>query len=438
MLFEAIEPALSSIRRNALRSFLTELGIAIGVGVHRHGRHRLGHHREGDGGSVQARKRSALRLARAVRSQLCEFGCASLQRARCRNHAHATFRIRAVAPVVQKSVMATYGNESRTTTPAGTENEVLITQNRALTSGRSFLDGEEPAGRATCIIGQTVRDKLFGHVGPLESSIRINKISCEVIGVLKAKGGRVSAPTRTTRSSCPCPFQCPVAGNTDIGRVYVSARDDADPSKVQASIEHLLRKRRGITGDGFTLRGMKQVVQTMAGTTAVLTGQLGALAPVFLLVGGNGIMNIMFVLVTEHTREIGIRLAVGALEGQVLLQFLAAAVVLSLVGGIVGILLGLGPVAAANVLQVSFLIGPSIILMAIGRLAPVGVVFGYCPARRAARFDRAAPPRMGASHPAASAFPFCASSSVRASRSLTFFRNCSKAKPRAKTCPNLP
>ena len=182
-----------------------------------------------------------------------------------------------------------------------------------------------------------------------------------------------------------------LAGNTDVGSINISARDGVDTAKVQADIERLLRERRSLQRgqeDDFSVRDMKQLAQTTAGTTAMLTGLLGAVAAVSLLVGGIGIMNIMLVSVTERTREIGIRLAIGALESQVLLQFLVEAVVLSLFGGLVGVLLGLGLAWLATTgLQVPFLIDPAIVLIAFGFSAIVGVVFGYFLARRAARLD---------------------------------------------------
>ncbi len=186
-------------------------------------------------------------------------------------------------------------------------------------------------------------------------------------------------------------FQRRLAGNTNISTIYVSARSGNDTAKVQANLERLLRERRNITpgkDDDFSVRDMKQLAQTMAGTTTVLTGLLGAVAAVSLLVGGIGIMNIMLVSVTERTREIGIRLAIGALEGQVLVQFLVEAVVLSLLGGLIGIGLGLGLAWLATAgLQVPFLVDPTIIMIAFGFSALVGVIFGYFPARRAAHLD---------------------------------------------------
>jgi len=259
-------------------------------------------------------------------------------------------------------------------------------------AGRQFFDNEIRGGRAACIIGTTVRDKLFGHADPLSRNIRVSNVSCEVIGVLDSKGQSsfgtdqddiVLMPLRT--------FQRRLAGNTDISRVMVSARDGVETAKVQADIERILRERRNIAAgkeDDFSVHDMKQIAQAMAGTTAMLTALLGAVAAVSLLVGGIGIMNIMLVSVTERTREIGIRLAIGALERQVLSQFLVEAMVLSLFGGVVGILLGLGlALVATRTLQVPFTVDAQIIIVAFVFSALVGIVFGYFPARRAARLD---------------------------------------------------
>jgi putative ABC transport system permease protein len=186
-------------------------------------------------------------------------------------------------------------------------------------------------------------------------------------------------------------YQRRIAGSTDISAINISAQNGVDTARVQADLERLMRERRGIvTGkeDDFSVRDTRQLAQTMTGTTEILTGLLGAVASVSLLVGGIGIMNIMLVSVTERTREIGIRLAIGALERQVLTQFLVEAVVLSGFGGIIGIALGLGLAAiATEALAVPFLFNGGIVVLAFTFSALVGVVFGYFPARRAAHLD---------------------------------------------------
>jgi putative ABC transport system permease protein len=393
MLLEAIKLALQSIRRNTLRSFLTVLGIIIGVGaviamvtvgngttakvtadLAKLGSNLLfvSPGQFGPGRASSDAKPFNVRDIEAMRTQLLS--------------------VRAVAPVGQKTVTVIFGTESRNTVVTGTDNDYFITQDWELRQGRTFFDGELHAGRAACVIGQTVRDKLFGRADPLGQNIRVNNVSCEVIAVLEGKGQSSFGTDMDDTILIPIrAFQRRIAGNTDVSRVYVSAKDGADTAKVQADIERLLRERRNITTgkeDDFSVRDMRQVVQATAGTTAVLTGLLGAVAAVSLLVGGIGVMNIMLVSVTERTREIGIRLAIGALEEQVLLQFLVEAVVLSLFGGFIGILVGLRLAGlATSALNVPFLIDPSIILLAFCFSAVVGIVFGYFPARRAARLD---------------------------------------------------
>jgi len=182
-----------------------------------------------------------------------------------------------------------------------------------------------------------------------------------------------------------------IAGNIDVSRIYISAQDGISTNKVQEDIERLMRERRRISlgkDDDFHVRDMEELVSTLTGTTRVLTALLGAVAAVSLIVGGIGIMNIMLVSVTERTREIGTRLAIGALERDVLMQFLVEAVVLSSFGGLFGILLGLASAAAgARFLAVPFVLNIGIVVIAFLFSAAVGVVFGYFPARQAARLD---------------------------------------------------
>jgi putative ABC transport system permease protein len=384
---------LRSIRRNAMRSFLTVLGIVIGVGA------VIAMVTIGNGTTAKVKDEMARLGSNMLFVSPGQWGpgrASTDAKALSVRDVEAMRRdlrgIKAVAPIAQKSQTVVRGAESRITTVTGTDNDYLTTQGWALRAGRPFFDSELRGGRAACIIGGTVSEKLFSNEEAIGHAIRLGNVSCEVIGVLEPKGqssfgtdqdDTVLIPLRT--------FHRRLAGNTEIRRIMVSAADGTDTAKVQGDLEWLLRERRGIgpgKEDDFSVRDMTQIAQAQAGTTAMLTGLLAAVAAVSLLVGGIGIMNIMLVSVTERTREIGIRLAIGALERQVLSQFLVEAVVLSLLGGLVGILLGLGLAGiATRALAVPFVVDFNIVLVAFLFSAIVGVVFGYFPARRAARLD---------------------------------------------------
>jgi putative ABC transport system permease protein len=299
--------------------------------------------------------------------------------------------VSAVAPVASKSVQAIYGNENWSTSVTGSDNSFLAVRNWTLESGRVFTESESQ-GKAVCVIGSIVRDKLFGAQNPLGSSIRLEKLSCTVIGVFGAKGQSsmgadqddfVLVPLRT--------FQRRLVGNQDVSAIFVSAQDGVSTEKVEQDITRLMRQRRRISygeEDDFHLHDMKEIINTMTSTTRLLTALVGAVAAISLLVGGIGIMNIMLVSVTERTREIGTRLAIGALEREVLIQFLVEAVVLSSFGGIAGIAIGLlAALVGAHFLNVPFVFNAGIVTIAFLFSGMVGVVFGYFPARKAARLN---------------------------------------------------
>jgi len=259
-------------------------------------------------------------------------------------------------------------------------------------AGRAFLSTEERGGQAVCVIGNTVRTELFGSTPALEQKIRVGSVSCDVIGILNKKGQSGMGSDQDDIIVMPIKvFQRRIGGNTDVSSITLSARDGVSTTKVQADVERLLRERRKIIAgreDDFSVNDMTQMASTLTGTTTLMTGLLGAVAAVSLLVGGIGIMNIMLVSVTERTREIGIRLAIGALERQVLQQFLVEAVTLSLSGGIIGILLGLGlAYGAVTLLNVPFVTSPAVIALAFIFSAAIGMIFGYFPARRAAQMN---------------------------------------------------
>lgn len=298
----------------------------------------------------------------------------------------------AVAPSASQSLQAVFGSRNWSTNVTGSTNELLKVRNWPVIIGREFTDSELRSGKAVCIIGSTVKRELFSSEDPIGAWIRLDTISCRVIGILQSKGQSsfgsdqddlVLVPLRT--------LQRRMAGNDDVEAIYVSINDEASTANAKEAILRLMRERRR-TGagkdDDFHVMDMQELANALTASTRVLTALLAAVAAVSLLVGGIGIMNIMLVSVTERTREIGIRLAIGALKTDVLLQFLVEAVVLSCFGGIIGILAGLAAaVLGASAIGVPFVLNSRIVLVAFLFSAAVGVLFGYFPARKAARLN---------------------------------------------------
>ncbi|RWJ35570.1 MAG: FtsX-like permease family protein [Mesorhizobium sp.] len=222
--------------------------------------------------------------------------------------------------------------------------------------------------------------------------IRVNRTSCKIIGLLEPKGYTGFGQDQDNVVLMPlAAYQRRIAGNRDIDSIYVAADDRTPTTELLPRVEDILRDTRRITPDredDFSIRDMTQIADAMASATTTMTGMLGAVAGVSLLVGGIGIMNIMLVSVTERTREIGIRLAIGAHEKHILIQFLVEATVLSLLGGIIGILIGLALAGVASLtLAIPFAPSPAVLLLAVGFSALIGMVFGFFPALRGARLD---------------------------------------------------
>ena len=394
MLWEAIKLASTSIRRNALRSVLTLLGIVIGVAA------VIAMVTIGTGASQKVQENLAKLGSNMliVRAGQSSFGPGSNNDARSFEERDVAALkanlsgVRGVAPSAQRNAKAVYGALNYDTSITGTTSDYFIVQDWTLRDGRVFTEGEERSGTTVCVIGSTIVKELFGSADPLGQRLRIGNFACEVIGRLDSKGQSAFGSDQDSVVLLPLrTYHRRLAGNTRISSINISVTEAADIPRVQRDAEDVLRERRRVApgeDDNFTVRDMTQIANTMAATTSVLTGLLGAVAAVSLLVGGIGIMNIMLVSVTERTREIGIRLAIGALERQVLTQFLVESIVLALFGGIIGIVAGLGiAAAAAVVMEVPFSADPRIIALAFVVSAAIGVVFGYFPARRAARLD---------------------------------------------------
>jgi putative ABC transport system permease protein len=297
-----------------------------------------------------------------------------------------------VAPLASTGAVAVYGARNWSTVVYGTTSAYFETNNWTLADGRPFEEAELRAGSAVCVIGATVRRELFGAEEPVGSRLRLKNISCEVIGLLQGKGQGGMGQDQDDLVVMPInAVQRRLTGNLNVGTLLISMDDGVDAEQVKADLTRLLRERRKLAEsdeNNFNVLDTKQLADTLSGTTQVMTMLLGAVAAVSLLVGGIGIMNIMLVSVTERTREIGIRLAIGALGHEVLMQFLIEAVVLAALGGLIGIVIATAAsIALTGVMGVPYVFDPGINLLSFGFAAAIGVVFGYFPARRAARLD---------------------------------------------------
>ena len=394
MLSNAFLLALREIRRNLLRSFLTVLGIVIGVGAVitmvtlGNGATRAVADQISSLGSNLLIVRPGQRLGPGRDSA----GAPAFRQADVDAVRDQLAGIKAVAPVVGFGVTLVAGNNNWSSSVTGTTNAYFITGNWRLASGRQFSDDELAAGKAVCVIGNTVRRQLFGNRNPVGDALRIKGFSCEIVGLLAPKGQGAMGMDQDDVVVMPlATVQRRLTGKTDISAILVSLNSSADAAQVMRQIGALLRERRKLAendDDNFSLMDTRQIAETLSGSIRTMTGLLGAVAAVSLLVGGIGIMNIMLVSVTERTREIGIRLAIGALEREVLWQFLIEAVVLSGFGGLIGIVLALlACIGLSGLLHMPFLFSPSINLTAFAFSTAIGILFGYFPARRAARLD---------------------------------------------------
>jgi len=394
MIWNTFILALRAIRRNLLRSFLTVLGIVIGVAA------VITMVTLGDGATKVVTEQisslgSNLLTVRPGQRLGAGFGFLGAPNFKV-DDANAVRNqisgVRVVAPTVHRSMTVITGANNWATSITGTTSDYFDAGNWKLAKGRYFNESEEHAGKAVCVIGSTVKRELFGNQDPIGGEIRIKQFSCEVIGLLGSKGQSAMGSDQDDTIIMPLrTVQRRITGNTDVRSLMVSVKDEVSTDKVKKQIEQLMRERRRLADNednNFTVFDTRQIAETLTGTIQVMTTLLGAVAAVSLLVGGIGIMNIMLVSVTERTREIGIRLAIGALARDVLLQFLVEAMVLSAVGGFLGILAGLGLTGiAAWALDIPFVADPAVILLALGFSAMIGIVFGFFPARRAARLE---------------------------------------------------
>lgn len=395
MLSNAFLIAIKEIKRNLLRSFLTILGIVIGVAS------VIAMVMIGDGTTANVQQSISklgtnmltLRVGQERRGPPREDNSAKPFTEDDINAIKNELQnIKAVAAENSSRMNVVYGNKSNTASVIGTSNDYFIIKDWEVTQGRIFEEHEENSGKSSCIIGTTIVKQLFGDENPIGVNIRLKNISCNVIGVLKSKGAAAFGNDQDEIVIVPLKmFQQKIKGDKDISSILISITDGKYIENAKLEITSLMQERRAIKleePDNFHIRDMQDLLSTMTSTTKMLTYLLGSIAGISLLVGGIGIMNIMLVSVTERTREIGTRLAIGAMENEVLLQFLVEAIVLATLGGIIGIFLGLGiGYITVNIMDLPFILNSQIILISFVFSTLIGVFFGYFPARKAARLN---------------------------------------------------
>ena len=388
--------ALREIRRNLMRAFLTVLGVIIGVAA------VITMVTLGNGATEAVKAQISnlgsnlvmLRPGMGFGPRSSSAGVPAFTLADVAALSEQVEGIAAIAPVRSGSYSTISRQNARSTSVTGTTVDYFDINKWKLADGRLFTESDYRIGAAVAVIGNTVRKELFGDEDPLGQKIRIGNAAIEVIGVLAPKGQGGMGDQDDTIILPLSTLQRRLAGKTsehDIGMISISAADEVDGARLIADITSLMRQRRNLQpnqDNNFNVFDTRQIADTLSSSTKMMTTLLAAVAGVSLMVGGIGIMNIMLVSVTERTREIGIRLSIGATAREVLLQFLVEAVTLSCIGGLVGIVLAFALCAIlAPVIQVGFVFDPKINLIAFLFSAVVGIVFGFTPARRAARLD---------------------------------------------------
>jgi putative ABC transport system permease protein len=394
-LFASLRIALRALIANKMRSALTMLGIIIGVGA------------------VIAMIAVGSGAKQRIEEQIASMG-SNLLMVDSGSSSSGGFRMGAgtvptltvsdakaieteipgvkyVAPSSRGAAQVIYGNQNWSTGITGTSPEMIEIRGWSVTSGRSFSEQELDGAAKVCVLGKTVADNLFGGIDPIGQIVRIKKIPFTVVGVLSPKGQTTWGQDQDDLIFVPLTTaQKQLFGQTFPGMVRniaVQAWGPDEIKEVETQIAELLRQRHRIQpnqDDDFTVRNLTEMMSTREESANVMSLLLGAIASISLIVGGIGIMNIMLVSVTERTREIGIRMAVGAKGRDILLQFLIESLVLSLMGGLLGIGMGMvGTVILSSVTQWPTLFSPKAILLAFLFSGSVGVFFGFYPARKA-------------------------------------------------------
>lgn len=395
----SLKIALRALRINKMRSFLTMLGIIIGiasviamVAIGAGASKIISDQIASVGSNILlvlpgSRTSGGMRLGHGSTPTLT-YDDAKAIRKECPSVALAAPVVRGAAPVV-------YGNMNWSTSIMGITPEYLAVRDWRVEAGRSFIHSDVESAAKNCLIGQSVAENLFGAEDPVGKIIRVKKLPFTVVGVMDAKGRSPQGGDQDDIVFVPLPTaQRKLFGSqfpNSVGQIMIQARSEDELGGAQNQVEALLTQRHKI-GPGrdadFTVRNLTELMAVAEESSKAMSLLLGAVASISLIVGGIGIMNIMLVSVTERTREIGIRMAIGARRKDILLQFLTEAVLLTFIGGLIGMALGVGGAGLVSVIfEWPTLISINAIAMAFGFSGAIGVFFGFYPARKAASLN---------------------------------------------------
>lgn len=394
MIWNAFLLAIRQIWRNPLRSLLTVLGVVIGVAA------VITMVTIGNGASTaikteiesfgnnQLMLRPGMRLGPGQKVGAPNFRLDDVTALRTQ-----LAGIEAVAPQVSKSMTVVANGRNWQTSVVGTNTDYFTIDNRTFEDGRNFEEAEERAGSAVCVIGSTVANELFGTTqNVVGRQIRTGGFSCRVIGLLKTKGTAAMGGDQDDLLVMPLKsVQRRILGDNRVSALLIRINADSDRERLKTAVKDLMRERRSLSSgddDNFQIMDTAEIAAKVASTTQIMTTLLAAVAGVSLLVGGIGIMNIMYVSVTERTREIGLRMSVGARGVDILSQFLIEAILISITGGIIGVILGCGASwIVKNVAHWPILIQPWSVILSFAVCTVTGVFFGWYPAKKAADLD---------------------------------------------------
>lgn len=396
MFFTLMREALSAISANRLRSFLTMLGMIIGVGavilmlaIGNGVKKQVGDSIASMGSNLFIITPGTV-SANGVRTG---FGTAQSLNVGDATAIKELAGVRYVAPIIQTNQQVVFGTNNWNTQILGTNADYLFLRDWSVTQGYVFDDNDVRTGAQVALVGKQIVENLFNGQDPIGQTIRIRNNPFEVIGVLSSKGQSLDGRDQDDTIIVPLvTAQRRLQGSRFSGflrMIMVQAENDNAMARAESGIKILMRERHRIgegQDDDFTVQNMTALANTAAETTAVMSMMLGAIASISLLVGGIGIMNIMLVSVTERTREIGIRMAIGARPNDIRLQFLLEAVIISVAGCLIGVLLGVaGAFAVASTGKLLVLVTLSSMILAFTVAAAIGIFFGFYPANKAAK-----------------------------------------------------